>query len=194
MIKNLSAFLGLLTLLAATIIGMLAVTGIIGNNVSQKAPQFVEIAERVQREEVGRTVVSGDVRWTVHEARLTNVLHAYAFPPGIQTGAFVQLTFTAENISDIPVTLDAESVALAMDGLEDPADSDVNAQYVRPHLNILFNELSLIHPGESKEGKVNFDLQVPFEIESVEEVSTVTVILRDTDPTVERAEEIELRF
>ena len=179
MIKNFSAVLGLLALLAATIIGMLAVTGLIGNNVSQKAPQFVETAERVKKEKVDKTVEAEGVQWTVHEARLTNLLRTYAFPPGIQSGAFVQLTFTAENTSDLPVSLNEESVTIAMDGLENPAHSDVNAQYVNPDLNILFNEKGLIHPGESKEGKVNFDLAVPFGIESMEEVSTVTVILRN---------------
>jgi hypothetical protein len=194
MVKNLAASLGLIALLVATVVGMLAVLGVTGGSASQKGPQFVQTNKQVKEVALDETVEAGGVSWTLHEARLTNLLRGYAYPPTTQTGAFVQLSFTAENTSDLPVTLNEESVALLRDGLEDVADSDVNAQFVNPDLNILFNEKGLIHPGESKEGKVNFDLQVPFEIEDIEEVSTLKVKLNDTDPTVDRAKEVDLEF
>lgn len=198
MIRNFAAFVGLIALLAATVIGMLVVAGFIAPGAPERGPQFINArqAEKVVEEQtIDRTIEVGDVSWTIHEAKLTNKIRTYTFPPTTQTGAFIEITFTAENISDIPVTLEGESVALVgPEGEEDPANADTNAKFVNPELNILFNEHGLIAPGESKEGKVNFDLDVPFGVESLDEVSGFRAKFEGTDPTVVNEEEIELGF
>jgi hypothetical protein len=198
MIRNFAGLLGLVALLAATVIGMLVVAGFIAPGAPERGPQFINVREaekEVESKTIDRTMEVGDVAWTIHEAKLTNKISTYTFPPTTRTGAFIEITFTAENISEVPVTLEGESVALVgPEGQEDPANADTNAKFVRPDLNILFNEHGLIAPGESKEGKANFDLDVPFGVESMEEVSGFEVRLKGTDPTVVNAEEIELGF
>lgn len=198
MIRNFAGFLGLVALLAATVVGMLVVAGFIAPGSPERGPQFInarQTEKEVEEQTIDRTIEVGDVSWTIHEAKLTNKLRTYTFPPTTQTGAFIEITFTAENISDIPVTLEGESVVLVgPEGQEDPANADTNAKFVHPELNLLFNEHGLIAPGESKEGKVNFDLDVPFGVESLDEVSGFEARFKGTDPTALNEEEIDLGF
>lgn len=198
MIRNFAGFLGLLALLAATVVGMLVVAGFIAPGAPERGPQFINARgteKEVEKQTIDRTIEVGDVSWTIHEAKLTNKISTYTFPPTTRTGAFIEITFTAENVSDIPITLEGESVVLVgPEGQEDPANADTNAKFVDPELNILFNEHGLIAPDDSKEGKVNFDLDVPFGIESLEEVSGFKVRFKGTDPTVVNEEEIDLEF
>jgi hypothetical protein len=198
MIRNFAGLLGLVALLAATVIGMLVVAGFIAPGSPERGPQFINVREaekKVERDVIDETLETGDVSWTIHEAKLTNKISTYTFPPTTRTGAFIEITFTAENISDIPVTLKGESVALVgPEGQEDLANADTNAKFVRPELNLLFSEHGLIAPGESKEGKVYFDLDVPFGVESVDEVSGFEAHFKGTDPTTVNAETIALEF
>lgn len=198
MIRNFAGLLGLVVLLVATVIGMLVVAGFIAPGSPERGPQFINVREaekEVEKQTIDRTIEVGDVSWTIHEAKLTNKISTYTFPPTTRTGAFIEITFTAENISDIPVTLEGESVALiGPQGQEDPANADTNAKFVNPDLNILFNEHGLIAPGDSKEGKVNFDLDVPFGVESLKEVSGFKAVFKGTDPTVVHEKEIDLKF
>lgn len=198
MIRNFAGLLGLVALLAATVIGMLVVAGLIAPGSPERGPQFINVREaekKVERDVIDETLKTGDVSWTIHEAKLTNKISTYTFPPTTRTGAFIEITFIAENISDIPVTLEGESVALVgPEGQEDPANADTNAKFVRPDLNLLFSEHGLIAPGESKEGKVYFDLDVPFGVESMDEVSGFEARFEGTDPTAVNAETIALKF
>src|SRR5919199_2955839 len=84
-------------------------------------------------------------------------------PPDPLKGNFVVVTFKVKNDSDGPVTLAPESLVLVdEDGRESPPAASVNTEYVVPRNAILFNERALLEPGEEEEGKVVYDLQVPF--------------------------------
>ncbi|CAN5873581.1 hypothetical protein BH23ACT11_BH23ACT11_28750 [soil metagenome] len=146
------------------------------------------------RVSLDKTVETEDISWKVQEARLTNKLSSYAFPPKTKSGVFIQIIFTVENTSDLPVTLGEESVSLLKDGTESPAGADVNSQFVKPDLNILFNEKSLIEPGQSKAGQANFDLDVPFEAESMEEATGFEAVFKDPDPTTFDDKKLKLEF
>jgi hypothetical protein len=37
--------------------------------------------------------------------------------------------------------------------------ADLNTEYVAPPKDILFNKYGLLHPGETRKGRVNFDLK-----------------------------------
>lgn len=146
MIRNFAGLLGLVALLAATVIGMLVVAGFIAPGTPEKSSRFINVRQaekEVEKQTIDTTIEVGDVSWTIHEAKLTNVISTYTFPPTTQTSTFVEITFTAENISDIPITLEGESVVLVgPEGQEDPANADTNAKFVRPELNILDQEES----------------------------------------------------
>lgn len=196
MIRNFVAFLGLGALLAATVLGMLAVAGVIGAS-PEEEPGFIHVRQeekRVEKQTIDQTLQTGDITWTVHEAKLTNKIETYTLPPETRTGAFIEITFTVENDSELPVTLNQESVALVREGSQDIANADVNSKFVPPDLNVLFNEKGLIEPGESKEGKVYFDLEVPFGVESLKEATGFTAAFKGTDPTTVNEKEIGLEF
>lgn len=197
MIRSFVAFLGLGALLAATVLGMLAVAGIIGGASPEEESGFIHVRQaekRIEKQTIDETLKTGDITWTVHEAKLTNKIEAYTFPPETRTGAFIEITFTVENGSELPVTLNQESVTLVRDGTRDIANADANSKFVTPDLNVLFNEKSLIEPGESKEGKVYFDLEVPFGVENLEEATGLKATFKDTDPTAVNEKEIDLEF
>ena len=198
MIRNFAAFMGLIALLAATVIGMLVVAGFIAPGAPERGPQFINVRgeeKKVERDVIDKTLETGDITWTVHEAKLTNKVSAYTFPPNTLTGTLIEISFTVENNNpEMSVTLRPDSVELVQDGTSSPAHADANAQFVRPDLNILFNEHGLIQPGERKEGKVYFDLDVPFGVERMEEVTGFEARFKDTDPTAVNAETVALEF
>lgn len=136
---------------------------------------------------IGETVVAGDVSWVVSDASRETELHSYTFPPHSVPGNYVSVDFTVENISDRPVTLTGDTISLFdAEGNEFRPEPDRNSTFVRPELNILFNEHSLIQPGESKEGRVNFGV--------LPNSSGLRALLGDTDPSVSEGRYVDLGF
>jgi hypothetical protein len=136
---------------------------------------------------IGETVTAGDVSWTVTDASLETELCSFTFPPECVPGRYVSLEFTAENVADRPVTLTGETITLFdASGIEYQPEPDRNSVFVRPELNILFNEYSLLQPGVRKEGKVNFEV--------LSNASGITALLGDTDPTVSEGEYVDLEL
>ncbi len=134
---------------------------------------------------IGETVTAGDVSWTVTDASLETELCSFTFPPECTPGRYVSLEFTAENVTDRPVTLTQETIALFdASGIEYQPEPDRNSVFVRPELNILFNEHSLLQPGAIKEGKVNFEV--------LPNASGIVALLGDTDPTVSEGKYVNL--
>ncbi len=136
---------------------------------------------------IGETVTAGDVSWTVTDASRETELHTYTFPPKSVPGSYVSVDFTVENVSDRPVTLTGDTISLFdAEGNEFRPEPDRNSTFVKPELNILFNEHSLIQPGESKEGRVNFEV--------LPNAAGFVALLGDTDPTVNEEEYVDLEF
>jgi hypothetical protein len=194
-IKEAAGAIGLIGLFAAIVVGMLATFGAFG----QEAPgepgiavgeeTTVETTERIaeQVSPVGETVTAGDVSWTVDETYPKDEVSKYTFPPGSEPGSYVHLRFTVENTSDRPITLTDDTIAVYdAAGTEYLPEPDRNSTYIKYEYNILFNELGLLHPGETKEGRVNVGVLPNSE--------GFIVRLGDTDPTREEEEYVELGF
>jgi hypothetical protein len=136
---------------------------------------------------IGETVTAGDVSWTVTDTGRENELHTYTFPPMSVPGSYVSVDFTAENVSDRPVTLTGDTISLFdAEGNEFRPQPDRNSTFIEPELNILFNEHSLIQPGESKKGRVNFEV--------LPSSSGFRALLGDTDPSVSGGRYVDLGF
>src|SRR5215217_8475267 len=152
--------LGLIALLAATLVGALAATGVLSEaavspRVGGSHAQASHEAERVEPKTspIDESVRAGKLSWTVREARRVNVLHVFTIPPSPLRGNFVIVTFGVENISDGPLTLGSESMTLVDNkGRRDPPAASVNSEYIVPEKAILFNERGLLEPGEKREG------------------------------------------
>jgi len=194
-VRNAAGALGIVGLFVAIAVGMLATFGIfgLGANVVPSIPPGQEAAAEATNERaeqaspVGETVIAGDVAWTVTAAYPKDELRTYTFPPQTVRGSYVRLDFVVENISDRPVTLTDKTITLHdASGTEYLPEPDRNAAYVPPRYNILFNELSLLQPGETKEGKVNFEV--------LPNAAGFVALLGDTDPTVSKVEYVDLGF
>lgn len=152
-----------------------------------------EETARVESRAIDESVSAGKLEWTVHEVRRVGELHAYTLPPSTPRGDFVIVTFSVKNASDGPVTLTDESIALVNDeGLTGHPAPVTNSEYVVPEKAILFNERGLLDPGEKKEGRVNFDLRIPFNVEPSADLTGFRLQLGDGDPTVEEGKLIDL--
>ena len=189
--------LGLVALFVAAVVGMLAATGILGGNVPASSasggprPRPVEQVEQVKQTaaKIGETATAGNLSWTVTDAYRTNELRKATPPPETVYGDFVVVTFTVKNTSEEPVTLGEDSVALIDgDGRKFPAYPFYNSPYMEPEKAILFNEKSLLHPGETEEGRVNFRLA------EGNAASNFKVQLGDADPTVNEEKYVDLGF
>lgn len=136
---------------------------------------------------IGEAVTAEDISWTVTDARQETELHTYTFPPKSAPGSYVSMDFTVENVSEGPATLTGETITLVdASGIEYQPEPDRNTTFIRPELNILFSEYSLIEPGASKEGKVNFEV--------LPNSSGFRVLLGGTDPTVSEGRYVDLGF
>ncbi len=176
------------------VVGTVAAFGGIG----EKAPQGPQtVAEETTAEEVselvetatplGETVTAGDVSWTVDEARRESELTKDTPPPKPRSGNFVVVTFTVENVSEEPFTLSAgEMTIIDNEGRRFPAEAALNSGYVPHDLNILFNERSLLEPGMTREGEVNFELPVG--------ASGLVLQLGDADPNVDEEQNVDLEL
>ena len=97
----------------------------------------------------------------------------------------MSIEFSAENVSEEPLTLIEDSIALFGEGGERfLPEADRNNGYVPHDLNILSNERGLLEPGVSREGRVSFELPVG--------ASASVAQLGATDPTVEEEEYVDL--
>jgi len=199
--KSFFGMLGLLSLIAAIVIGSLAAVGVLsdaatssrvgapGNSAAQEEAAQIEPTQRVLNESVS----AGKLHWTVHEVSRMSELHAYTYPPTTLHGDFLVVSFTVKNTSEEPVTLTEDSIGLVDgNGLEGHPAASVNSEYVDPEKAILFNEGGLLDPGEDEDGKVNFDLSVPFDIEPSSDLSGLRLQLGDGDPTVEEGKRLDL--
>lgn len=194
MMRNVAGALGLVGLFAAIVLGMFATFGVFGPKASvestvaglEATPEATN-QRAEQAASIGETVRAGDVSWTVTAAYPKEEVSKYTFPPASIPGSYVRLDFTVENVSERPVTLTDETIALYdAAGIEYLPEPDRNSTFVPPEYNILFNELSLLHPGETKEGKVNFGV--------LPNASDFVARLGDTDPTVDQEQYVDLGF
>ncbi len=202
MLKTLASGVGLLAFVAAVVIGSLASTGIISDaaqsfRVKGSEASIVQASREFEPKTnfIGETVTAGNLTWTVDTARKTTELKGFTFPPDPLEGDLVVVTFKVKNDSDGPITLDPESLILVDEkGRESPPAASVNTEYVVPDKAILFNERALLDPGEEKEGKVVYDLEVPFETDPTADLSDFRLQLGDGDPTAKDERYVDLGF
>jgi hypothetical protein len=193
-LRNAASLLGLALMGVVIVVGTLAAFGGIG----EKAPQGPQtVASETTAEDVselaeaasplGETVTAGDVSWTVTEARTSTELNKDTPPPKPRFGNFVIVTYTVENVSEEPFTLSAgEMTIIDNEGRRFPAEAALNSGYVPHDQNILFNEKSLLEPGATEEGEVNFELPVG--------ASGLVLQLGDADPTVNEEQNVDLEL
>lgn len=168
--RTFASMLGIMALLAVTLVGALAVAGVLSEaststKVGGAAADAAEAASSgdLKSVTVDKSATAGKLKWTVHDAHRTDEIRKYTIPSSTKRGDFVRVTFTVKNVSKTPVTLDARSLALVdKKGLKGYPAAGVNSEYVVPSKAILFNDEGLLDPGEEKDGDVNFDLAVPF--------------------------------
>lgn len=200
MLRIVASALGLIALVAAIVVGSLAALGFLSDaptssQVGGSEADATEEAPRTESRVLDESVRAGRLEWTVREVSRTGRLRAYTMPPTTLHGDFVVVTFAVRNASDGPITLTDESIALVdEDGLTGHPAPVVNSEYVPPEKAILFNERGLLDPGERAEGRVNFDLGIPFGIEPSANLSGLRLELGDADPTVEEEKAMELPF
>jgi hypothetical protein len=195
-----AGMLGLIALLAAALVGALAATGVFSeaatsSRLGGSQAHGSHAAERAEPKtsSIDESVRAGKLSWTVKEARRVNVLHAFTIPPSPLRGNFVVVTFSVENASDGPVTLGSESMTLVDEkGRASPPAASVNSEYVVPEKAILFNERGLLDSGEREEGRVNFDLAVPFEVDPSADLSGFRLRLDDGEPTQKEEKYVDL--
>ncbi len=199
-VRTLGSWLGLLAFVIAIVIGGLAASGIISYAARsyEVAGSEVNTVPATRQFEpktrfIEKTVTAGSLTWTVDTARQTTEVRGFAFPPAPLEGNLLVVTFTVKNDSDGPITLGPESLVLLDEkGLESPPAASENTEYVVPKYAILFNERGLLHPGEEKEGKVIFDLEIPFGVNPSADLSGFRLRLGDGDPTVEEEKHLDL--
>jgi len=193
-VRIIASTLGLFALFAAAVVGMLAAVGTFGGDTSPTSLPggFETIVEdpdiySAQTAAIGETVRAGDVSWTVTDARRETELRKYTFPRTTTHGHFVVVSFTVENTSEQPVTLTEDAVFLLDEERRKyPARAYLNSPYVEPEKDILFTERSLLKPGETREGRVNFAVEPG--------ASGFKIQLGDTDPTVDEERFVDLGF
>ena len=202
MLRLIASALGLVALAGAMVVGALAATGVLGEAATSSrvggsqadSPEEPTLVEPMTRS-IDESVVAGKLSWTVDEARLTNLVRGFALPPDPLRGNFVVVTFSVENVSEGPVTLNPQSLVLVdEEGRKSEPAASVNTEYVVPDKAILFNERGLLDPGEDKEGKVNFDLRVPFGANPSADLSGFRLRLGDGDPTKKEEKYVDLSF
>lgn len=188
-------------LVAALAVGFLANAGVFGSGAPQVESQSLEevTPERTGSvpppdARVGETVEAGGLRWTITDVRTSTEIQSYTLPPESKPGSFVTLDFTVENVSGGPLTLTPDSLAIfGESGVSLPARADVNSKFVRHELNILFNEFALLEPGQKSEGRVNFDLEIPFGAQGEPDPSRYLARAGDADPAAENERFVSLR-
>lgn len=193
--RSSAGVLGIVALFAAIIVGMFATFGAFGEKGTARSTELAEEAQAKEQQTgqgqsaaaIGETVTAGDVSWTITDASMETELSTFTFPPQTIPGNYVSLIFTVENISNEPVTLTGETITIFdQSGFEYQPEPDRNNIFVEPERNLLFSEYSLLEPGATKEGRVNFGV--------LENSSGFTARLGDTDPTSSEEQEVNLGF
>ena len=200
MLRTAASGLGILAFIGAIVVGALATTGIISDaaqsyRVGGSEAKIGAAARHFQSKArlIGEMSTAGNLTWTVDTARQTTEVKGFAFPPAPLQGNIVVVGFTVKNVSDGPITLTPESLVLVDEARrESPPAASVNTEYVVPEYAILFNERGLIDPGEEKEGKVNFDLRVPFGVNPSANLAGFRLRLGDGDPTRKEEKYVDL--
>ncbi len=186
--------LGLIALGAAIVVGVFAAFGSLGAEsptestvIGLESEEQDKQSEQTAAATVGETVTAGDVSWTVTEAYPTTELREYAIPHETVSGNYVVLTYTVENASGEPVTLTEETITLFDSaGIGFQPEADRNNAFVVPEKNLLFSEAGLLEPGQTKEGRVNFEV--------LPSSSGFKARLGDTDPTADEERYVDLGF
>lgn len=206
--KTFASMLGIIALLAASLIGFLAVAGVLSEastsskvgGVSSDAAEIVPPSERTTVA-VDKSATAGKLAWTVHNASRIGAIRKFTIPSTTDRGDFVRVTFTVKNVSKMPVTLDSHSLALIdKKGIKGYPAASVNSEYIVPGKAIMFNEKGLLDPGEEKKGEVIFDLAVPYGANpsglSLGDTGTsgFRLELGDGDPTVHEEKDVKLGF
>ncbi len=193
--RNAAGVLGIIGLFAAIVLGMLATFGFFGPkapvhasvSAEQEAPREAHNPRAEQAATVGETVRAGGLSWTVTDAYPKDEVSKYTFPPETIRDSFVRLDFTIKNVSDRPITLTDETIVLYdAAGTEYLPEADRNSSFVPPKYNILFDELGLLQPGDTREGKVNFGV--------LPNAKGFVAQLGDTDPTLHDEKYVDLGF
>jgi hypothetical protein len=193
--RNVFGMLGLVTLFIVMAVGgygafvnkQPAGYGTVADQVATEEATNQQAGQNQQAASIGETVTAGDVSWAVTNVSRENELRTYTFPPKSVPGSYVSLDFTVENVSDEPVTLTGDTIALFdAEGNEFRPEPDRNSTFIEPELNILFNEKSLIEPGATKEGRVNFGV--------LPSSSGFRALLGDTDPNASEGRYVDLGF
>jgi hypothetical protein len=199
-VRSIAGALGLLLLVAAIVVGALAVVGVfsdaarsyrVGGSEVNAVPATARFEP--QTEHIDETLTAGDLTWTVSTARQTPEIHGFALPPDPLRGNLLVVTFSVKNSSDGPVTLTPESLVLVnKEGHKSPPAASDNSEYVVPQHAILFNERRLLDPGEEEEGKVIYDLEIPFGADQEADLSGFRLRLGDGDPTTREGKYVDL--
>lgn len=198
--RTIGGGLGILAFIGAIVVGALAATGVLSHaarsfQVGGSEASTIPASGRFEPETrlIDETLSAGSLTWTVDAARQATEVRGFAFPPDPLRGNFLVVSFTVKNTSKGPVTLTPESLVLVdEEGRASPPAASDNSEYVVPKYAILFNEGGLLHPGEEKEGKVIFDLEIPFGVSPSADLSGFRLRLGDGDETVEEEEYVNL--
>lgn len=143
---------------------------------------------------VGQKTTAGALSWTVTGVRTVKELHTYTSPPGTQSGDFLVVSYTVKNVSRIPVTLTDNSLVLIYRNARSKRlpSAVINTQYVSPAKDLLFTKESLLNPGETKKGEVNFDLS-PFGSIPPASLAGFALQLGDANPNVHEEKYVKLK-
>ena len=197
--RSFAGMVGVLALIAALVVGALAATGVLTDAATSTGVGGSEAEAETPKSErttvsIEESVEAGALSWTVPEARRTGEIHSYTYPPTILHGDFIVVTFTVENDSDGPITLTDEAMSLVdkESGTTGHPAASVNGEYVPPVRDPLFTESGLLDPGEEVDGRVNFDLNVPFGQDPTLDRSGFSLELGDGDPTLDEEERVDL--
>lgn len=197
--RSFAGMVGILALIAASLIGALAATGIISEAATSTGVGGSQVERKVAEGEnttvsIEKSVKAGDLDWTISEARLTHEIHTYTYPKSSTAGDFIVITFSVKNTSDGPITLSNEDMALRdkKTGIRGRPAASVNGEYVPPVKDPLFTEEGLLEPGEKAEGRVNFDLDVPFAENPTTDLKGFELVLGDGDPTAKEEKSVDL--
>jgi hypothetical protein len=202
MLRSAASMLGIIAFIGAIVVGSFAALGIISaaSQSYRVAGSEAKVVEETMQAEpttslIDKSVTAGNLAWTIQSARRANEVKGFTFPPDPLEGNFVIVGFSVKNVSDGPVTLGPESLVLADEkGRESPPAASVNSEYVVPRYAVLFNERGLLDPGEEEEGKVVYDLQVPFGVSPSADLSGFRLRLGDGDPREKEERYVNLGF
>jgi len=198
-VRSFAGIVGLLALLTAFVVGGLAAIGVLSDAATSTGVGGSDAEAEIPSDErttvsVEESVEAGSLSWTISEARRTGEIRSYTYPLTILYGDFIIIAFSVENTSDGPITLTDEEMTLVDEetGTAGGPAASVNGEYVPSARNPLFTEEGLLDPGEKTEGRVNFDLSVPFGQDPALDLSGFKLELGDGDPTAEEEKRVDL--